>query len=90
MSKYRVTQARSVLNSSEDYAGCFLIKNGLGCVKRTLKVHLVFFASLAIRAVHLKLITDLTSDSFLNALKRFVSSRWYEHNVYSIQILQIL
>ena len=62
-----------------DYFGPILIKlrcsqvNRYGCV----------FTCLAIRAVHIEIAHDLTTDSFIEALTRFVSRRGPPIEIYS-------
>jgi len=54
-----------------DYFGPWLIKEG----RRELKRYCVVFTCLASRAIHLETANALTTDAFLNALRRFLSRR---------------
>lgn len=72
---YRVNPSRPFLRTGVDYAGPFKIKEGSTRSKRMVKGYLCIFVCLSTKAVHLELAHDLTTDSFLNALKRFVSRR---------------
>jgi hypothetical protein len=67
-----------------DYAGPLKIKmdKGRGRVKTT-KAYICIFVCMAIKAVHIELVCDLTTDSFLNALKRFIARRGLCCNIYS-------
>ncbi|XP_056629853.1 uncharacterized protein LOC130440615 [Diorhabda sublineata] len=58
-----------------DYAGPFMIndKKGRGC--RLSKCYIGVFICLSTKAVHLELISSLSSESFIQALYRFVSRR---------------
>ena len=38
---------------------------------------------LATKAIHIELISDLTTESFLAALRRFMARRGRSHNIYS-------
>ena len=57
--------------SAVDLFGPFLVKRGRSMVKR----YGVLFTCLTTRAVHIELAHSLTTDSFVNALRRFVSRR---------------
>ena len=54
-----------------DYFGPFLVKRGRSRVKR----YGIIFTCLTIRAVHIKVAQCLDTDSFINALRRFISRR---------------
>ena len=54
-----------------DYFGPWYIKKG----RRQLKRYGVLFTCLASRAVHLEVANSLTTDSFMNAYRRFVGRR---------------
>ena len=58
-------------NSGLDAFGPFYTKRGRSTVKR----YGIVFTCLNIRAVHLEVAFDLSSDSFINALRRFLSRR---------------
>ncbi|XP_063892244.1 uncharacterized protein LOC110380377 isoform X2 [Helicoverpa armigera] len=63
------------LNSSVDYAGPILIadRKGRGC--KLVKAYLCIFVCLAVKAVHIELVTDLTKEGYMAALNRFVARR---------------
>ena len=58
-----------------DYAGPLQLK--LGSVRKPTIVnsYVCVFVSLSVRAVHLELVSDLTTDSFIACLRRFISRR---------------
>ncbi|XP_046388550.1 uncharacterized protein LOC124157664 [Ischnura elegans] len=66
-----------------DYAGPFNIRSH--ALRRTvpLKVYLCLFICMCTKAVHLEVVTDLSSDAFIAALTRFVSRRGLCSDLYS-------
>ncbi|XP_028161950.1 uncharacterized protein LOC114353953 isoform X1 [Ostrinia furnacalis] len=62
-------------NCNVDYAGPVLIadRKGRGC--KLLKSYLCIFVCSAVKAVHLELVTDLTTEAYMAALNRFVARR---------------
>jgi hypothetical protein len=57
--------------SAVDYFGHFTVKEG----RRELKRYGVMFTCLSSRAVHIEVASDLSTDAFLNAYRRFVCRR---------------
>ncbi|XP_022810538.1 uncharacterized protein LOC111347571 [Stylophora pistillata] len=64
-----------------DYFGPFIVKNG----RTELKRYGVLFTCLASRAIHLEIANSLETDSFINALRRFISRRGPIHQLRSDQ-----
>lgn len=58
-----------------DYAGPFLIINKKGRGARLMKCYLCIFICFKIKAVHLEIVSDLTTEAFILALRRFMSRR---------------
>ena len=54
-----------------DYFGPFIVKDG----RKELKRYGVLFTCMASRAIHLETSNSLDTDSFINALRRFISRR---------------
>jgi hypothetical protein len=79
----RVTMARPFLNAGTDYVGPFEIKSGNTRSKTTTKCYVALFICLATRALHLELVSDLTFEAFIAALKRFIARRWLIDQLYS-------
>lgn len=71
----RVTPARAFSTSGLDYAGPFHVKTTKGRGHRSHKCYIVLFVCFVSRAVHLELASDLTSEAFIAAFRRFVSRR---------------
>ena len=70
-------------NVGVDYAGPVLIK--LGAVRRptVVKAYIAVFVSLSVKAVHLELVSDLSTEAFLACLRRFVSRRGKPNTIWS-------
>ena len=81
----RVTPASTFDKVGVDYAGPFQIKYGHVRKPTVLKAYICLFVCLAVKAVHLELVSDLTAEAFIAALRRFVASRgcpsliWSDH-----------
>ena len=58
-----------------DYAGPFYIKYGSVRKPTIVKAYACVFVSLSVKAVHLELVSDLTSEAFIACLRRFVARR---------------
>ncbi len=58
-----------------DYAGPLFIKYGSVRKPTVIKTYVCVFVSLSVKAVHLELVSDLTSQAFIAALRRFISRR---------------
>ena len=66
-----------------DYAGPLHIKHRYVRKPVIVKAHVCVFVSLSVKAVHLELVTDLTSEAFIACLRRFVSMRGYPSLLWS-------
>lgn len=73
--QHRVEQLRPFLKTGIDYCGPIFIKEGRGRGKKSVKAYIALFICLCTKAVHLELVSDLTTEGFLNALRRFMSRR---------------
>ena len=71
----RVTPARPFSRSGVDYAGPFQVLSSKGRGTRSSKGYVAVFVCLCTKAVHLELVGDLTTASFLGALSRFSGRR---------------
>ncbi|XP_018311117.1 uncharacterized protein [Mycetomoellerius zeteki] len=67
---------RAFVNTGTDYAGPFSIREGRRRGRPiTRKAWIVIFICCATKAVHLELVSELTTEAFLTALRRFVARR---------------
>lgn len=84
----RLVIGKAFTNTGVDYAGPFKMFQSVGKKSRnrtTVKVYVCLLVCFACKAVHLELVTDLTSEAFLAALSRFLSLRGRILNMYSDQ-----
>ncbi|XP_044585982.1 uncharacterized protein LOC123266020 [Cotesia glomerata] len=81
--KARVNIANPFNQVGVDYCGPFLLKEKKFRNRVSIKAYVAVFVCLAVKAVHLELVTDLTSDGFLSALRRFISRRGLCQDIYS-------
>ena len=58
-----------------DYAGPILTKYGYVRKPTLVKSYVCVFVSLSVKAVHLELVSDLTTEAFIACLRRFVARR---------------
>ncbi|XP_055938208.1 uncharacterized protein LOC129968376 [Argiope bruennichi] len=79
----RVTLNRPFFVCGFDYAGPISILKHRGRGAKTTKGYMVVFVCFATKALHLELVTDYTSDSFIAALKRFCSRRSTPKHIHS-------
>ncbi|XP_062714127.1 uncharacterized protein LOC134290914 [Aedes albopictus] len=77
----RVTPSRAFVKSGVDYCGPFFIRppNRRG---NSVKIFVAIVVCMASKAVHIEMVYSLSSDSFVSALKRFVSRRGRVSDVY--------
>lgn len=73
--KFRVNTAYPFYEVGCDYAGPIMYKQHNGRKSPIVKSYIAVFICLVTKAVHLELVTDLSSDAFLAALDRFVARR---------------
>lgn len=66
-----------------DYAGPFIIKDRKGRGTKTSKAYISLFICFSTKALHLELVTDLTTQCFLDCYKRFVARRGKPQHIYS-------
>ncbi|XP_026475470.1 uncharacterized protein LOC113380447 [Ctenocephalides felis] len=71
----RVTIARPFLNAGVDYAGPINLRTSRLRKAPQMKGYIALFICFSTKAIHLELVTSLTTDAFIAALKRFISRR---------------
>ncbi|XP_050315300.1 uncharacterized protein LOC126749647 [Anthonomus grandis grandis] len=80
---FRVTQNRPFYNVGVDYCGPFLIKDRSTRNYKTSKAWLCLFVCLSVKAIHLELVSSLSTEAFIATLRRFFSRRGISANIYS-------
>ncbi|XP_046145855.1 uncharacterized protein LOC123989198 [Osmia bicornis bicornis] len=79
----RVTESRPFTNVGVDYCGPFFIKERKHRNLNRVKVYVAAFVCLAVKAIHLELVSELTTEAFLAALRRFIARRGFCTDLYS-------
>lgn len=79
----RVNSNRPFNICGMDYAGPTLVKDGKIRNRKIVKSYLCVFVCFATKAIHLDLASDLTTEAFLNSLKRFVARRGLCNTIHS-------
>lgn len=80
---HRTKPSRAFLNSGVDYAGPIVIKLQPGRGTKTTKAYIALFVCFSTKAIHLELVSSLTSEAFIAAFRRFVARRGKCANLYS-------
>lgn len=71
----RTQSTRAFLSSGVDFAGPITIKLQPGRGTKTSKAYIALFVCFSTKAIHLELVSSLSSDAFLAAFRRFVARR---------------
>ncbi|XP_059062116.1 uncharacterized protein LOC131854947 [Achroia grisella] len=79
----RVTACRPFFRSGVDFAGPISIRTSKGRGHHSYKGYICLFICMATKAVHLEAVSDLTTQGFLAAFKRFVARRGHCADIWS-------
>ena len=71
----RAREARPFLKVGSDFAGPFSIKSSRLRGSRIQKAYLCVFVCFSTKAVHLEVVSDMSTDAFLAAFSRFTARR---------------
>ncbi|VEN50686.1 unnamed protein product [Callosobruchus maculatus] len=66
-----------------DFAGPFMILNKKGRGAQLHKCYLAIFVCFCTKAIHIEIVTDLTTENFMAAFRRFISRRGIPSEVYT-------
>jgi Pao retrotransposon peptidase/Family of unknown function (DUF5641)/Protein of unknown function (DUF1759)/Putative peptidase (DUF1758)/Integrase zinc binding domain len=79
----RVTASRPFLKVGIDFGGPLMVKTSR--IRKTVitKSYIALFVCMSTKAVHIELVSSLSTDAFILAFKRFISRRGLAHTIYS-------
>lgn len=80
---HRVVTARPFSSTDVDFCGPIFIREGRRKNSKHIKAYVAVLVCMATKAVHLEVVSDLSTDAFLNAFKRFISRRGKPSDVFS-------
>ncbi|XP_008178496.1 uncharacterized protein LOC103307865 [Acyrthosiphon pisum] len=78
----RVCPSKPFSNFGVDYAGPLLVKESKRRNARSTKCYVAIFICMAVKAVHIEVVSDLTTPAFLASLQRFVARRGIPSEIY--------
>lgn len=81
--KVRVRDAFPFTNTGIDFCGPFYVKEKKHRNRNRVKVYICVFVCMVMKAVHLEVVSELTTDGFLAALRRFIARRGIPSHIYS-------
>lgn len=79
----RVRASRPFSHVGIDFSGKRIIKEGCRRNARSIKWYLTMYVCMAVKATHIKVVADLSTNAFIAFLYRFVSRRGIPVNIYS-------
>ena len=79
----RVNKSLMFLHSGVDYAGPILLKQGNPRRPTITKGYLALFVCLATKLVHIEVVSSMSTDALIAALKRFTSRKGLVRHIYS-------
>lgn len=79
----RVTPSKPFTNTGVDFCGPIYLREGKRRGAKRIKSYVAVYICMAVKAVHLEVVSDMTTDAFLNSFKRFISRRGRPVNMYS-------
>ena len=80
---FRVEPQAVFYNTGMDFCGPFWVRKGYTRKPVNVKVYLSIFICMATKAVHLEVVSDLTTPAFIASLDRFVSRRGLPFHLHS-------
>jgi len=81
--KTRVRSSVPFTNTGIDFCGPFFIKERKYRNRTRIKTYVCVFVCMTIKAIHLEVVSDLSTDGFIAALRRFIARRGIPEHIYS-------
>lgn len=79
----RITPSRPFAHTAMDYSGAIMLRSARGRGQHATKGYIAVFVCLSTKAVHIEVVSDLSSAAFIAAYKRFSGRRGVCSNIYS-------
>lgn len=79
----RISPARPFSTTGMDFCGPFFVKDNFHRKSSPRKVYICLFICFVVKAIHLEIALDMTSQSFIACLKRFIYRRGKPHTLWS-------
>ncbi|XP_076660276.1 uncharacterized protein LOC143363596, partial [Halictus rubicundus] len=79
----RVMATRPFQTTGVDFCGPFFIKEKKHRNTKKIKVYVAVFVCFVTKAIHLELVSELSTEAFIATLRRFFSRRGYASTIYS-------
>lgn len=79
----RLRPERPFMKTAVDYAGPFYVRANKVRNAKIIKCYVAVFVCMSVKAVHLELVSELSTEAFLAALRRFTSRRGLCSDIYS-------
>jgi len=78
----RVKSSKPFTNTGVEYVGPFHVKQCGKRSKRTVKYYVALFKCLSTKAIHLELVSKLSTEAYIASLRSFIARRGLCNNVY--------
>lgn len=79
----RVQESRPFTHTGVDFCGPFYIKEKKFRNRNRVKIYISVFVCMSIKAIHLEIVSDLSTDGCIAALRRFIARRGIPEHIYS-------
>jgi hypothetical protein len=79
----QIKPSKPFTNKGVDYSGPFYVKQGGKRSKTLVKYYVALFVCLSTKAIHLELVSELSTEAYIASLRSFVARRGLCNNIYS-------